>query len=105
MGIAACRDGVCAGVGLPAIAVTVLDGTTGLHAAAGATPILQSASCADSTVGTADAQELSGCVDYAGTYTVIVRKVGFQDWVQTDVEVRATCSVETQHLTARLKSA
>lgn len=95
--------GDCAGVGLPAVAVTILDASTGLHAAAGATLILQSTACSDSAVGTADDQVLSGCVDYEGVYTVTVRKAGYRDWIQTGVRVRETCSVETQRLTVRLE--
>jgi hypothetical protein len=95
--------GDCAGVGRPAVAVAVQDASTGLSAAAGATLILRSTACADSVVGTTDADVLSGCVDYDGVFTVTVRKPGFHDWVQTNVRVRKQCSVETQQLTARLE--
>src|SRR5689334_19673389 len=104
-GAISCSDAVCAGVGRPAVAVTVLDSVTGLHAANGATLILQCAACFDSAVGATDEQVLAGCVDYAGDYTVIVRKAGYRDWVRAGVHVRSTCSVETENLTARLESA
>ncbi len=103
--IAACgRDlvVVCAGVGLPAVAVTVLDGQTGAGVAAGASLVLHSAACADSIVGVTDNQVLAGCVDYAGTYDVTVRKPGFRTWTQSNVVVRDTCSLETRRFIVRL---
>jgi hypothetical protein len=93
----------CAGVGLPAVSVTVLDGVTGLGAAAGATLILSSHACSDTVTGRTDTQVLSGCTDYEGNYVVTVRKPGYRDWIQSVVQVRDTCSLETKRFTARLE--
>ena len=94
---------VCAGLGLPAVAVTVFDGQTGTRAAAGASLVLRSATCTDSIVGVTDDQVLTGCVDDAGTYEVTVRKPGFRTWTQSNVLVRDTCSLETRRFDVSLE--
>jgi hypothetical protein len=104
--VAACGDflsRVCAGVGLPAVAVTVFDAQSGARAAAGASLILHSAGCTDSVAGVTNDQVLVGCWDHEGTYDVTVRKAGYRDWVQTGVRVRDTCSLDTRRFDARLE--
>lgn len=101
--VVSCADSICAGVGLPAVAVTIFDAQTGARAAAGASLILRSPACIDTVVGVADDQVLAGCTDYEGTYTVTVRKPGYRDWTQSTVEVRDTCSLETRRFDVRLE--
>ncbi len=101
--VVSCGDVVCAGVGLPAVAVTIFDAQTGARAAAGASLILRSPACTDTVVGVADDQVLAGCDDREGTYTVTVSKPGYRDWTQSTVEVRDTCSLETRRFDVRLE--
>ena len=45
----------------------------------------------------------SGVVLVSCNYVVTVRKPGYRDWIQSVVQVRDTCSLETKRFTARLE--
>lgn len=93
------------------LVVAVQDSSTGAPAASGAQLIAQDGTWAD-TVGfppsrpDLDAQQLVSAGERAGSYTVTVRKAGFQDWQRTGVIVTADeCHVHPVELTARLQPA
>ena len=90
--------------------VDVVEAGSGLPAAAGATVVVQGATVYDSVTAAPTATTLRiAAVWYedfvtAGTYTVRVRKPGYQPWEQSNVQVRAgRCHVQGPlHLTAIL---
>src|SRR5688572_12564374 len=97
---------VCAGVGAPNVAVTVVDSLTGAPAAALAVLLTydldRGGVRVDSIVGERDDQELWGSTDRTGRFSVFVRKNGYRDWVHPEVFVRPGCTIQTAYLTARL---
>jgi hypothetical protein len=98
-------DTVCAGVGSWNVAVTVVDSISGVSSAANATLLTYDIEFGgvriDSVTGQKDTDVLMGS-DRKGRYTVVVRKVGYRDWVKSPVVVVGECTVQTVALTARL---
>ncbi|HKW12698.1 MAG TPA: hypothetical protein VJO33_20085 [Gemmatimonadaceae bacterium] len=98
---------VCAGLGAYGLEITVVDSLTGAPEAAGAALLTYDLDRAgvrvDSVAGVVDTDVLRGADDRSGRYTVLVRKVGYRDWLKSDVTVHDGCpSVKTVRLTARL---
>jgi len=101
----------CPDVLTTSLMVSIFDASTGAPAATGATVIVHGAAFQDSVVLTREVpppqapymvfEDRAG----AGTYTVIVRKPGYQDWQQTNVVIRAgRCGVDSPaQVTARLQ--
>jgi predicted lipoprotein with Yx(FWY)xxD motif len=106
--VVACNvpEKVCAGIGAPDVAVTVLDSVSGASAAAGATLFTYDLDAGgarlDSIVGQSDTEVLQGN-EHIGRLSVVVRKSGYRDWLASEVLVRNGCpSIHTVALTARL---
>lgn len=79
----------CPLIGSDAIIVEIRDAATGAPAAAGATLIVRQGTYADTVQGgPAASATLSAASERAGTYDVLVRKPGYQDWTQENVTVR-----------------
>jgi hypothetical protein len=89
--------------------ISVRDARTGLPAANNVVATAQDINFIDTLrtfpFGNPDsALTLHGVYERAGVYTVILRKVGYQDWIRTDVIVnRDECHVITVQLDARLQ--
>lgn len=101
----ACK-GDCAGVGAPAIRVTVLDFDSHRQIAQGAilslffsgasTPI-------EVVTGQGNADPLTAGIDHTGRFDVLVEKPAYYPWTIVGVEVEGACTVETVSITARLR--
>jgi len=92
------------------LAVGVRDSATGLAAASGATLIMVDQTGAiDSTKFPPNRPDLDpvpllGAGEHAGTFRVTVRKLGYRDWVRSEVRVtRDECHVRVTALTALLQ--
>jgi hypothetical protein len=98
--------GDCAGVGAPAVRVTVLDLDTNGPIARDATLSLffsNASTPIEVVTGQADTDLLAVGIDHTGRFDVLVEKPGYYPWTSTDVEVNAACTVETVSLTAYLR--
>jgi hypothetical protein len=99
----ACGD--CAGVGSPAVDVTVRDAETGTGAASGTVIYLfkqPSIQPVDSVVGT-DSLHLYAGWDQSGTFDVVLEKRGYYPWTIENVDVKEDCGTHTAFLIARLR--
>lgn len=100
---ASCGD--CAGVGRPAVDVTVRDVQTGAGIGIGATlylfkpPALQPV---ETFVGI-DSLHLIAGWDDSGIFDVVVEKAGYYPWTAERVSVEEHCSTETAFLQALLR--
>jgi hypothetical protein len=98
--------GDCAGVGAPAVRVTVLDFDTNASIAPGATLSLfpSNASTPIAVVtGQQDAQFLTAGDDLTGRFDVLVEKPGYFPSTISNVEVEGACTTETVALTIHLR--
>ena len=98
--------GDCAGVGAPAVDVTVVDAETGTSIAAGATLYLfrtGQAVRADSVTGGPRSMTLLAGWDDEGQFDVVVERPGYFPWTANGVRVDGDCTTETAFLTARLR--
>ena len=94
----------------PAIEVDVFDARTGIPAAAGATVLLSGSARDSVTAPTSSGALVIAKVWYedrvkAGSYSVTVRKPGYSDWTQSNIQVQSDqCHVRTiERLAARLE--
>ena len=86
------------------ISMEVINATSRIPSAAGATMTLSEANYLESTVGIEDTAVLFGAPEREGTYTVSVARSGYHTWVQSHVVVTADeCHVQTVSLTAQLE--
>ena len=102
--LAACNDGVCAGVGRPAFEVTVADARTGAAIADSAVVHvyrLPGLVRVDSAASRGPAR-IAAAIDQTGRFRVVVERPGYLPWSADEQRVTATCSVDTVFLTARL---
>jgi hypothetical protein len=112
LALASC-DGISAPEFCPAIVpvsvrVTVQDSVTGANVTPGSTLILRNAASVDSVVAPGEPALTAMGVGEGrtGTFTLTVRRAGYQPWTKTDVKVEdGTCGAETVDVTARLKPA
>jgi predicted lipoprotein with Yx(FWY)xxD motif len=107
--LAGCEIGTgCDAIAKPAVRVTVHDARTGAAIAAGTTIVVSDGAFRDSIVVT-DRADVNGypyglAIERAGTYTVTVRKAGYEDWTRTGVRAeRGRCNVATATLAVRLQ--
>lgn len=110
--VAACSPSTevtCTAVGIPSVAVRVRDAATGAYVAGGATLIARSAATADTVTlpdnRAVDSQELAGGLGW-GTFELVIRKPGYQEWRRSDVRVERSnadrCHPRTERLEATL---
>jgi hypothetical protein len=81
----------CTEEGEFAVHVEVRDAATGAPAAEGATLIIREGEYVDSMRGSVDLPPppvLSAGLEREGTYHVVVRKSGYEDWIRENVQVR-----------------
>src|SRR5512133_2536968 len=108
----ACGDKACVAVGMPAIAVVVLDSVSGAYRAKDADLLIYALDRGgiriDSVRGTRDSTQIMGASDAYGPMQVVVRRSGYVPWTRARVFVRAEggdCQTITEHLIARLQPA
>ena len=103
--LAACNDGVCAGVGRPAFEVTVQDAHTGAPLT-DSVRILVHRLPDMAVVDSASRQTAPGrywaADERTGRFTVVVQRPGYLPWTIENQTVTASCSVLTVFLAARL---
>lgn len=97
----------CSAVYIFAIQVYVQDSVSRAMTASGAQLIVRDGAYTDSVSfnqpGT-DSQPLEAAGERPGTYTVTVRKSGYQDWTRSNVQVsKGECHVQTVTLTSLLQ--
>jgi len=93
------------------INLQVRDATTGAPAACGATgeiregDLVELVTLSETRCATfPDSLSFAGAWERAGTYTVVVKKPGYQDWVKEEVVVmEGACHVQTVTLQANLE--
>jgi hypothetical protein len=96
---------VCPGVVQPSVRLTVEDAMSGTNVTPGASVVLRSGAYADSLVAPPGVNSV-GVGNRAGTFTLTVRRAGYELWTRTDVRVEAgPCGAATVELTARLNRA
>jgi hypothetical protein len=84
-----CHDIVCAGVGRFAITVDVRDSVTGAHLVDSVHVTAQDGAFQTSFVAIPDSL-FGGAAERAGTYSVIVERVGYITWRRDEVRVDET---------------
>jgi hypothetical protein len=98
---------LCTAEARPGLLIAVVDSVTGASVLPGATIIVQNAVFNESATipdGPQPSEVYSTAYEAAGTYTVTVRKTGYQDWVRAGVTVtRDECHVRTVELLAKLQ--
>lgn len=100
---------VCDGEFVSAVNVRVVDSASGAMAASGAQLLVRDGAFADSMSLPAnrtdlDALSLHAAGERAGTYAVTVRKDGYRDWTQANVQAeRDACHVTKISLTALMQ--
>ena len=104
--LAACDDsgtGVCPGVVVPALEVTVVDAASGADLTRTARGVWVSGSYADDLFGS----DIGGplyAYGPAGRYSVIVQHAGYEAWGRDDIRVLpGECGPRTVRITARLE--
>src|SRR5262245_16695402 len=97
---AATSCGDCAGVGSPAVDVTIRDAETGVGAASGATLYLfkQPASQPIEIVVGADSLHVFAGFDESGTFDVVLEKPGYYPWTAEGIRVVEDCGTQTAFL-------
>lgn len=105
---------VCTAVAVPAIVVEIRDARTGVPLAGLAAGVVRDGAYVDSLrpAGFLDATDVVGSMlsrqaahERPGTYTIDIRRSGYQDWTRVGVRVRSgRCHVETQSLVAQLQA-
>ncbi|MBA4157921.1 MAG: hypothetical protein H0X65_10655 [Gemmatimonadetes bacterium] len=79
----------CPDVGRHALVVEVREAGTGANAVPDAILLVRDGEYMDSVQGQADGPAmLAAAPEWAGTYSVIVRKVGYEEWTRNDLRVR-----------------
>lgn len=109
--LAACKQAplTCPTTLGPSLAVTIRDSATGAFTASGATVIAYSTVYSDTAYvpynrTDLDAQPVELAYGRVGPFFVTVDKLGYSEWMTTDVAVRpGVCGPETTALTARLQ--
>jgi hypothetical protein len=84
-------EGDCVDIGVPALAISATDARTQQPVLAGASVILIHNGLRDSVTipNPYAATEYEPAAFESGTYSIVVRQVGFQEWTKTDVVVSA----------------
>lgn len=109
--LAACKETplTCPLILGPSVAVTIRDSVTGAFAASGAVVLAYSTVYSDTVYvpfnrPDLDAQPVSLGTGQSGPFLITVDKVGYREWMKTEVTVRSgVCGLETTQLTARLQ--
>ena len=108
----ACGDKVCAGVGRPAVDVTVLDSLTGARRERDASVLVYALDRGgvrvDSVRGVRDSVPISAAVDEAGLMRVVVQRPGYVTWTRASILVHQqppACTTITESLLAKLQPA
>jgi len=95
---------MCNDVAVPAIVVDPQDSATGAALALGASGSVQDGTFLDS-LRTRSPESLQAAFERAGTYTVTVVRVGYADWVRSDVRAQpGVCHVQTVTLHPLLRA-
>ena len=103
--LAACNDGVCAGVGRPAFEVTVQDARSGASLTDSVRILVHRVpdmGLVDSTAIQIAPGVYWTANDRTGRFTVVVQRPGYLPWTVENQTVTERCSVQTVFLTARL---
>ena len=101
--VSACKSptGVCAGVGMYGLNLTVNDSRThGAITATGTVIITDGNYSHSSQIVSGHASE---ALDRGGTYAIVIKAAGYQDWTTTGVQVKDTgCGLVPVNVTADL---
>ncbi len=103
--LAACNDGVCAGVGNPAFEVAVQDARSGAPLTDSVRILvhrLPDMGLVDSVARQIAPGQYSAGGERTGRFTVVVQRPGYLPWTIENQTVTARCSVQTVFLTALL---
>lgn len=109
LALAACdssttTDLICPPVYFAAVEVTAVDSVTNVNVTAGSTVVLSNATVTDSLDVPPGAATVAGVGSRAGTFTLRVRRSGYNLWQKSGVQVESgDCGPQTVRVTARLQ--